>query len=267
MKIIFISGSHPRHLFIARRLDKLGLLSTYIIEKREKFIPDIPNGIPNNQKKLFKHHFEERDRIETKMFGKSKLPNCEVLEIEPEDLNSLKIQNFLKNESPDLLLSYGCHFLDSDTLKCVDGEKWNCHGGLSPWYKGAITHFWPSYMLEPQYTGMTVHDLTIRLDAGSIIHQCSSDLIKGDTLHMLAARSVIKLGDELPIIIKKYIKKGEVKKLSQKSNGMLWLSSKWKPHHLEMIYNIYNDKIVDRYLDGEISGEKPKLFRENYTVK
>jgi hypothetical protein len=36
--------------------------------------------------------------------------------------------------------------------------RWNIHGGLSPWYRGAITHFWPSYMLEPQLTGMSATD-------------------------------------------------------------------------------------------------------------
>ena len=45
------------------------------------------------------------------------------------------------------------------------------HGGLSPWYKGGATHFWPTYLIEPEFTGITVHETTKDLDAGAIIHQ------------------------------------------------------------------------------------------------
>ena len=50
------------------------------------------------------------------------------------------------------------------------------HGGLSPWYKGGATHFWPTYLMEPEFTGITVHETTKDLDAGAIIHQEIVDL-------------------------------------------------------------------------------------------
>jgi methionyl-tRNA formyltransferase len=152
--------------------------------------------------------------------------------------------------------------LSNETLSKVNGEKWNIHGGLSPWYRGGATHFWPSYMLEPQMTGMTVHELTQQLDAGDIVHQCTSDLVRGDGLHQLAARSVIKIAQELPELIELIAKGKNIEKVPHKTAGKLWLGHDWRPEHLKLIYQVYDDKIVDLYLDGEFSQSEPDLVRQ-----
>jgi folate-dependent phosphoribosylglycinamide formyltransferase PurN len=262
MKITFITGSHPRHAFIARKLAETGFLDCLIIEKRESFIPSPPEGIPKNLRKLFIHHFKERERIENEVFGVETWPNCDVKVISHQELNSAETQSFLRNKKSDLLLSYGCHQLSTSTLECFSGEKWNFHGGLSPWYKGAVTHFWPSYMLEPQMTGMTVHHLTQDLDAGDIIHQCVAELVPGDTLHKLAARAVIKLGDHIPRLLKKLSDEGSLTSKKNTTTGMLWRGEHWRPEHLKLIYEQYNDQIVDEYLNGKIEKNPPKIYQQ-----
>ena len=262
MNIVFVTGDHPRHSYMARQIYSTGFLSTIIVQRREEFNPKPPDDIDKETKDLFIHHFEERSRIEKLMFGEKEWPNCKIVRVDKDELNSSKIHKLLKQESPDLLLSYGCNILNDATLDCVNGEKWNCHGGLSPWYKGSATHFWPSYMLEPQYTGSTIHDLIARADAGDMVHQCSADLVRGDTLHMLAARSIIKISLEIPQLIALLDKNDSVPKKRHKTSGMLWLESKWKPHHLHLIYKTYGDKIVDLYLDGNFPGKQPKLYRQ-----
>ena len=99
-------------------------------------------------------------------------------------------------------MSYGCGILSDEILAAVQGQSWNIHGGLSPWYKGGVTLFWPSYMLQPQMTGMTIHELTSNLDAGDIIHQCTADLVRGDGIHDLACRAVEKVGIEIIQLIR-----------------------------------------------------------------
>jgi methionyl-tRNA formyltransferase len=262
MNITFITGSHPRHAYIARKLAETGFLDCLIIEKRESFIPSPPDGIPKSLQQLFIHHFNERERIENEMFDTDDWPDCEIKVITHKQLNSAETQCFLKDKNPDLLLSYGCHKLSTKTLECVSGEKWNFHGGLSPWYKGAVTHFWPSYMLEPQMTGMTVHHLTQNLDAGGIIHQCVAELIPKDTLHKLAARAVIKLGDDIPKLLKKLSEQGSLPSQEHTTTGMIWRGEHWRPEHLKLIYEQYNDQIVDEYLSGNIKNNPPKIYQQ-----
>jgi len=42
MKILFISGTHPRHTFIANALASTGYLTALILEEREATIPSPP---------------------------------------------------------------------------------------------------------------------------------------------------------------------------------------------------------------------------------
>lgn len=262
MSIVFICGNHPRHAFIARCLAKSGKLSFLIIEEREQFTPQPPANLDEHLAALFTFHFSERERIESQFFGTAEWPEVATLKIQASELNSQAVIDIVSKHATALLISYGCHKLSSQLLSAAPKHKWNCHGGLSPWYKGAITHFWPSYLLEPQMTGMTVHQLSEQLDAGNIIHQCLAPLVRGDTLHMLAARAVMALGDDLPRLAELAIAQESIAFAPQSSSGMLWRSSQWQPHHLPMIYDVYQDRIVDAYLDGKLLHKEPNVFRQ-----
>ncbi|WP_417763559.1 formyltransferase family protein [Shewanella sp.] len=262
MSIVFVCGNHPRHAYIARCLATTGKLAYVIVEEREKFLPTAPASLDVSLRTLFEHHFHERERIEALFFGETDWPDVPKLSISIKDLNSKAVIDTIKQYATDLLISYGCHKLNQELLDSAPKHKWNCHGGLSPWYKGAITHFWPSYMLEPQMTGMTVHQLSNQLDAGAIIHQCAAPLVRGDTLHMLAARAVTALGEDLPRLAELACSSDAIASQPQTSSGMLWRSSQWQPQHLPFIYEYHHDAIVDAYLDGKLPQKVPQLFRQ-----
>lgn len=262
MKIVFITGSHPRHAYMARAIASTGWLSAVISENRGAHVPEPPEGLDEYTAKLFRHHFDRREEAEYAFFGAGDWSNIPHRAVEKTELNTSTVQNVLREIEPDLLLSYGCHMLSEETLACVSGERWNIHGGLSPRYRGAITHFWPSYMLEPQMTGMTVHDLTAQLDAGAVVHQCVADLVRGDGLHELSCRAVYKLGEELPTVVRKLQSGETIDKKGHKTAGKLWHSGDWRPEHLYMIYDVYGDRIVDKYLDGVFALRNPVLHRQ-----
>lgn len=262
MKILFATGSHPRHAFIARQLHKTGALAGLIIEEREIHVPQAPSSLPVATQKLFDHHFLKRAEAEEHFFESQDLPKTELHRTNLEQLNGPDVQAFIQRINPDLLLTYGVHVLNRDTLDCATGERWNIHGGLSPWYKGAITHFWPSYLLEPQMTGMTVHELTDQLDGGPIVHQNVAQLVRGDGLHELACRAVTDLASELPQVIGTLNNKKRVIKHQSTTTGRIWRSTDWHPSHLHLIYDSYNDAIVDCHLDGLFSDKPAKLHRQ-----
>lgn len=262
MKIIFITGDHPRHAYISRALAATGYLHRIVIEQREPFLPEPPSDLAEDLTVLFDEHFARRDASEARHFGPPRWPDVSRQSVSREELNGSTVRELLIREAPDLLLSYGCHILSDDTLACAPGQRWNIHGGLSPWYKGSITHFWPSYLLEPQMTGMTVHELTKDLDAGAVVHQCVADLVRGDGLHDLACRAVLKLADELPALVSKLAEGKPMEKLAHKTSGRLWRSTDWRPEHLRVIYQQYGDRIVDCYLEGKLAQRQPVLHRQ-----
>ena len=82
----------------------------------------------------------------------------------------------------------------------------NFHGGLSPWYKNGYT-FLALIFLEPEFTGVAIHELYTKIDAGPLVHQVSGDLILGDGVHDLSSRTVHKSIDECIELLKNILKK------------------------------------------------------------
>jgi len=263
-EICLITGNHPRHKHYAKKLISTGKVCSWIIEDREEFIPKPPSNIADDLKALFKHHFSERERVENEVFRISvdaenevKIP---VYKVGPNDLNSDNTIQFVMHCAPRLVISYGCHKISQNFIKTVGVRFWNTHGGLSPNYRGVITHFWPSYYLEPQMTGMTLHETTNFLDAGEIIFQTAAPMVRGDTLHRLAARNVElfaeKLAEKILSLNFSSLPKGKL----QSEYGKVFMLKDWRPEHLRIIYQVYNDAIVDAAIDGIIEGREPKLI-------
>lgn len=111
-------------------------------------------------------------------------------------------------------------------------------------------------------TGMTVHQLTQQLDAGAVVHQCTAPMTRGDSLHRLAARAVETLAEELPELVRLQQQESPISLHHHKIAGKLWQTQDWQPEHLKVIYQLYNDRIVDAYLDGDLSQHQPQLHRQ-----
>lgn len=263
MNVLAMTGNHPRHKYIIEKIESTDFLSGLVIEDREEHMPDPPDHLDPDLKELYTHHFQRRAEAESAFFGTCTIPTgCSKVEIDRKELNSTAVHNFIDKIDPDVTLTYGVHKLSDETLAKIPGKKWNIHGGLSPQYRGVITHFWPSYMLEPQMTGVTLHELTSDLDAGPIVHQTAAPLVRGDGLHELACRTVHEFGVELQGVLD-IVESGELSQPErQSSTGKLWVSNDWRPEHLKVIYEQFDNEIVDLYLDGQLSQEEPNLMRQ-----
>ena len=264
MSVVIITGNHPRHCYFAQQLYLSGQVSAIIYEEREPFIhnPSDYGVLDAHLSSLVEHHFLARAQAEEHFFGSCPLiKDIPTIKVSPEDLNSAKTINFLRQINPKLVISYGCHKISEQLMSSVPLCRfWNTHGGLSPDYRGTTTHFWPSYMLEVQMTGMTLHETTDKLDGGSILFQTGYKLTKDDTLHMVAGRTVADYAQQLSAFLQGLDYNNLPQGLEQKHTGKLWLSRDWRPEHLKLIYDIYQDNIVNLTLQGELIGRTPKLI-------
>lgn len=262
--ICLITGDHPRHKYFANKLIVTGKVCAWVIEEREEFVPQSPDGIAADLKALFDHHFGERDLVENKVFQSSieaeSTSRIPIHKVSFKNLNSDSTIQFVKSYAPRLVISYGCHKLSENFMKSAGACFWNTHGGLSPEYRGVITHFWPSYFLEPQMTGMTLHETTNFLDAGEIIFQTAAPMVRGDTLHRLAARNVEVFAEKLAERIRYLNFSSLPKGRAQPGYGKVFNSKDWRPEHLRVIYQTHNDSIVDKVIEGVIEGREPSLI-------
>lgn len=265
-KVVFMCGSHRRHLYIANELGKFGRLAGLVIEKREDFVPVPPDDLSERDRNNFIHHFEERDKAETKFFSNvdvdALLNSTPHISVSKEDLNGSRTIAFLEEIQPDYLFSYGVHLISDTIIGLFDNRCFNLHGGLSPWYKGTITLFWPFYNLCPNWAGMTIHKLTSRLDAGEILHHSVPVLLHGDKMHEVACKATVQVSADLCRILDMVDKGHELTFQKQKSNGKLWVETDWTPQHLRVIYEFFDDNIVDMFLNGELTVSEPPLYKQ-----
>jgi folate-dependent phosphoribosylglycinamide formyltransferase PurN len=264
MKLILITGDHLRHYYVASQLDKVFSEIIWIVEKRELQVPKKNKKIKKKFQRLLELHFRKRIKAEKKFFGEKYKYNFQniikKISIDRKHFNK-KIEVLLKKERAEVLITYGCGKISNQILKNKNIKNFfNIHGGLSPWFKGSITNFWPSYLLKPQYTGMTLHTLTSKIDGGDILLQCTSKLYKNDGIHDLSCR-VIK---NFCYLTKKKFKKINFKikiiGVKQKFSGKIWKKCDWNYANLEIIYNKFNDKINYFVLKNKLNKQKPELI-------
>ena len=263
MKILMIAGSHPRHLYVVRKVAATGHLVGVVFMMREKLNCDVPEDIEPDLVQLYRHHFDLRAEMEDKYFGEVDeefIRSINHIFVDPTELNGRIVGDFIQKSGAEMLISYGPNLIRNNILELVDGNALNLHGGLSPYYKGAATMFWPFYFLEPNYVGTTLHYITSKIDAGRIVHQTVPELCKGDGMHEVACKAIVKAAEELSKIV---INMGDgiiYEGVEQKKTGKLFLNKDWRSEHLRLIYETYKDRIVDLYLDGKINkGNEPQL--------
>lgn len=264
MKGIFLTGSHSRHLHLASCLHKNGFLSGLAIENREQFIPSPPPGLQAQDEENFIRHFKGRQGSEERFFGtvdQFQFDGLDTYSVPHEEWNGMKLKEWIIERKPDFVLSYGVHKISNDMLDIFPKLAWNIHGGLSPWFRGGITLFWPFYFLKPNWAGMTIHRLTAKLDGGGIVHHSVPVLERGDGIHDTACRAVIQVAEDLVTILRMMESGADITEVPQKSSGKLFLGDDWKPQHLRLIYNTFDNDIVDQYLDGNLGHHEPSLIK------
>jgi len=117
--------------------------------------------------------------------------------------------------------------------------------------------------LEPNWAGATFHILDNNLDINSIVHQSVPSLSRGDTIHEVASKVVLEASKDVRIIIDYMENNGSTLPIVKKVSGKVFFSNEFRPEHLRIIYELFDDNLVDTYLNNDISPEEPSLIRLN----
>jgi folate-dependent phosphoribosylglycinamide formyltransferase PurN len=219
----------------------------------------------SSERMLLSNHFRLRYEKEVRVFGKKKISDHiskrDIIEINDKNLNSKKIMKFIKKFNPDVCFLMGPNLLKSNMIKILPKKTFNIHLGLSPWYRGSATLFWPSYNLEPWKTGVTFRRLNNDADAGPIIHQSVAKLKKGMSLFDLSISAIKEGKKDLKKIISHILKKRKINSYNQKFYGKSYSSNSFRAVHLKVIYELFNDKVVDYFLKNKKTKSKMRLVK------
>lgn len=266
MNYLVITGDHPRHLYYLNSIANYCNLVGAVIEKRESFIPTPPKNLTKKDHDNFLKHFRNREKHELEYFGEEKnLPSSPICYFEDNKVEEDKVIDFINQKKADVVFIFGVLDFVRKIKDKIDQNiiLINLNTGLIQRYNGDATLFWPFYFLEPNWAGATFHILDNNLYTNNIVHQSIPLLKKGDTIHEVASKVLLQASKDVKIIIDYLEKNNSALPIVKKDSGKIFFNNEFRPEHLRVIYDLFDDNLVDVYLDNKISPKEPNLIRLN----
>ena len=81
----------------------------------------------------------------------------------------------LEKLQPEVIVVYGTAIIRDHIAALAKKCTLNMHTGLSPYYRGDSTLFWPVYYNQKDKLGVTVHELIAEVDGGGIVSTVKVD--------------------------------------------------------------------------------------------
>jgi len=245
--LVIITGNEKRHRFLNREMCKnFNVLLTIFevkanVHKKAEF--------SNKEKEIVEKHFELREQSEEKYFGNIEHHNrFNVVEIGNGDINTEYWTNKIKLLNPNYILLFGSSIVKEPLLNAFENRVINLHLGLSPYYRGSGTNFWPLVHKKVECVGSTIHLASQRVDGGEILHQVRPDIELGDTIHDLGNKTIIKSIEVIPKLIFAYENKLLVP-ISQSLNiGILCRRKELTASSIETLYNNFNSGMIEDFI-------------------
>lgn len=212
MNIALFTSNHLRHKYIAHELAQKLQLKLIVCEEKSDKIQDF-SAYDKLDKHLLEDHFAQRDASEKAFFGTHQnFPSAvEVTALPFGVLNSEHTLALLKSHQITHILLFGTSIIKPMILNEFPDRVINLHLGLSPYYKGSGTNFFPIVHQEFECIGATFHLATNQVDAGAILHQIRpDDLAADDSIHNLGNKVILKAGKIYPTVVQKYLS-GQIK--------------------------------------------------------
>jgi len=142
-------------------------------------------------------------------------------------INGDDVERRLAELAPDVLIVHGTALLKENILKTAP-NAWNLHWGLSPYYRGTNCTDWAMLLWDVLNIGVTIHELSSRIDGGDVIAQARPQIEPADTVYSINAK-LSKCGTDLIVRAIDELAEGRTPPASPQdlANGCLTLNRHW----------------------------------------
>jgi len=220
------------------------------------------NDLTTGEAGVVTHHFAERARQEEAFFGHdSEFVNpggpCSVVHLRPGRLNTSSTLAFLESAGIDTVVVYGTNSVKAPLLDHWPGRMINMHLGLSPYYRGTATNFYPLLNEEPEYVGATIHLLDASIDGGPIFAHARPQIVADDMPHTIGCKAILA-GIEKLIDVLSDLEKGQAVAVPQwpVEGARLCLRKDYHPRQVVDLYKKIEAGLIPAYVAraGQVAG-------------
>lgn len=257
MKAIVLTGSDLRHSFFRMALalaDGVEVVSSYCETTNENILRVIDKENPESE--LQYDHLARRQRSEEDFF----LPFVRLAEdksaprnIAYGEINSDKVIGEITAAAPDLLVAYGCSLIKPPLIDKFSKRFLNVHLGLSPYYRGSGTNFWPLVNGEPEFVGATFMHIDAGVDTGEIIHQIRARCFPGDTPHQIGNRLISDMTSVYIDILHNIKRLEPLPQPNKEGDFKYYRRSDFSVAAVKRLYENFSSGMIERYVSSENS--------------
>ncbi len=177
-----------------------------------------------------------------------------------ERISSRQYIDKIRDYRPDVILVMGTSLLSKRIIRLAETAALNLHTGLSPYYRGANTNFWPLLQERAEYCGVTIHGLTAGIDSGGIVTQARPPITPDDTFFSINCKC-IEQGIQAIVDSTRRLASGPLNYVPQWQEGNLYLGRQLNARKIKQYYDLVNDGSISDYVDRNTRGqvEAPKI--------
>ncbi len=257
LSIVILTSSKNRHKFFVNSLaEKFEVRGVVVEEKRPE-----QTGNDNEEDQIISKHFEQRRDAEKKYFGAHdafRMPSDRLLVLENGKSNDLETFEWVKERNPDFVVLFGTSIIRPPLLSYYDKRMINIHLGLSPYYRGSGTNFWPLVNGEPECVGATIHLAIEKVDAGSILAQVRPAPESDDGCHDMGCKTIIAGAQKMIACIDLYSQGGIAPKEQDLSRGSVYKRVDFHAQAVERMWKNFETGMMLEYVKNK--SERDALF-------
>lgn len=252
MRIVVLTGAELRHDFVRKAFglaEGIEVLASYREGLEKSLATVVDRSAPGADLQL--RHIAARTLAERDFFGA-------FVDLTPDRSNPVDLPKGAINEAhhvdairalaPDLLVAYGCSLIKGPLLEEFAGRFVNVHLGLSPYYRGAGTNFWPLVNGEPEFVGATFMHIDAGIDTGEVIHQMRATVHPGDDPHRIGNRLIADMTATYVRLVRRFAELGTLPQVPEPETVRVYRQKDFTAEATEALYAAFADGLVDRYL-------------------
>lgn len=245
MRAVVLTSTMRRHQFVANCIaDHLDV--TAVWQEEKSFDPMSYAGSADDEA-VIRYHFDARDEAEDVCFADDAVLRAPSRRVPPGGCNAPAEIEAMRAVDPAVVLVFGTSLLKQPLIDAFPGRIINLHLGLSPYYRGAGTNFWPLVNSEPEYCGATIHFLDAGVDSGPIIAHVRPEITRDDGPHDIGNKTIIAGAEMLVAAALTHVEQ-PLRGVVQRGTGRVYKRADFTADAVRTLYANFANGMLDDYL-------------------
>jgi methionyl-tRNA formyltransferase len=208
-----------------------------------------PQRLSDEDHRVLVEHLRQRDTAETNLFGQvDAWPSLEHLSVSHSGSNSAEVFDWVARLKPDFIVLYGTSVIKPPLLDAFSDRLVNIHLGLSPYYRGSGTNFWPLVEGKPEFVGATLHVVAAKVDAGPILAQVRPEAVASDRAHQLGAKTIMAGAAAMPQVLSDLAAGRIAAQTQDLSRGRVFRRRDFNADAVRSMWRNFDNGMMDAYL-------------------